>query len=113
MYTSEANATLAISIVFPLLAVAFVGLRFAARNVKSVAIKADDWTIVLAVVGFASYMRPVYRLTNLDNMHWAWYQFYLRCRQIGSWLACEENDYGSENLVPEGKPGPIIVFRWS
>ena len=51
MYTSEANAVLAISVIFPLLATIFVALRFAARNVKSTAIGADDWTIAIALVG--------------------------------------------------------------
>lgn len=50
MYTSEANATLAISVIFPLLAATLVGLRFAARRSKSAAIKSDDWTIVVALI---------------------------------------------------------------
>lgn len=47
---SLASAVLAISIVFPSLAIIFAGLRFAARRARSVAPQADDWMIVVTVV---------------------------------------------------------------
>lgn len=45
------TATLGVSIAFPIFALVFVILRFAARRVRSTPPKADDWAVVVALVG--------------------------------------------------------------
>lgn len=57
MYSSFSSAVLAVSIVFPLLALCAVAARVCARKVKQKKLGADDW-VIIDLVRITVYTEP-------------------------------------------------------
>ena len=57
---------LALSIAFPLLALASVILRFESRRIKHLKLEADDWTVLTALVSLCALCSdfPLHELTQ-------------------------------------------------
>ena len=59
MLSTRAKALVVVSIIFPILALIAVGLRLYARRIKSLALKADDYVILVALVDMTSSCGPL------------------------------------------------------
>ena len=64
---------LVLCIVFPVLAILAVTGRFWARHLKNLPLKADDWTILIALVIDAVEELPETSLIELGILHRKWY----------------------------------------
>ena len=53
MVSDQRPTILALGILFPVIAILAVALRFHARRLKKLRLEADDWTILAALVQFS------------------------------------------------------------
>jgi hypothetical protein len=61
---------LAVSVLFAVLAITSVSLRFYARNIKQTPVKADDWCILVALVRAQLNDTALSRMTTDTVRYW-------------------------------------------
>jgi len=63
MLTGHQKATIIVNCLFPALAVVATGLRLYVRKLKNLALKADDYTILAALVRQGSFAQNILLIT--------------------------------------------------
>lgn len=71
LYSSYSVVILVVSVIFPVLASIAIGLRFRSRKIKSLALKADDFTILSALVSVLFYWSDLTSY-SIKTDHYIW-----------------------------------------